>query len=265
MNLKEVLMKIILKLTHNQSAMHFTKYLIPLLGILLLISCSGPVPASKITDISDIKAEIDLYQSLTDQADNIMSVALYDKKDKKIGSDSITIWVNRKKAEYIVIQQLYYTKSYQYRLENIPPENEQYQVEIQLANGKKFALGNIPALKLSDPSRITTTESTTSQDFSVRWSELHDVNKLYISKTFDKKDKENPNITIATPGKTDTLNIGKDGSYSIPKEKLLKSGEKLSIISLEFTAKKTGNTNPLLLKGSYIKINGSHDNPVYFK
>lgn len=245
--------------------MHFTKYLIPFLGLLLFISCSGPVPASKITDISDVKAEIDIYQSLTDQADNIMSVALYDKKDKKIGSDSITIWVNRKKTEYTVIEQLYYTKSYQYRLENIPPENDQYQVEIQLSNGKKFALGSINALKLSDPSRITTTESTTTRDFTVQWADLHDVNKLYISKTFDKKDKDNPNVTIATPGKTDTLNIGKDGSYSIPREKLLKSGEKLSIISLEFTARKTGTINPLLLKGSYIKIKGNHDNPVFFK
>lgn len=231
----------------------------------LFISCSGPVPASKITDISDIKTEIDIYQSLTDQADNIISVALYDKKDKKIGSDSITVSVNQKKAEYKIIEQLYYTKSYQYRLENIPPENGQYQVEIQLANGKKFVLGSINALKISDPSHITTSENTTSQNFSIRWSGLYDVNKLYISKTFDKKDKENPNITIATPGKTDTLNIGKDGSYSIPKEKLFKPDEKLSIISLEFTARKTGTINPLLLIGSYIKINGSHDNPVYFK
>lgn len=244
--------------------MHFTKYIIPLLG-LLLSSCSGPVPASKVTDISDIKAEIDIYQSLTDSADNIMSVALYDKNDKEIGSDSISLFVNEKKTEYKVIEQLYYTKNYLYRVEDVAPENKQYQFQIQLSNGKRFDLGTVSALKLSDPSRIIGSEANTNQDFSVRWSDLYEVNTLSISKTFEKKDKENPNITIATPGRNDTVKIRQDGSYSIPREKLFKTDEKLSIISMQFIARKTGTIHPLLLKGSYIKIYGNHDHSVFFK
>nr|WP_315026297.1 hypothetical protein [uncultured Chryseobacterium sp.] len=232
----------------------------------LINSCSGPVVASKITDISQVKAEVNIYQSLTDKKDNSVSVILYDKKGKKIGTDSITIRVNRQKADYKIMQQLYYSKNYYYRIEKLQPENEQYTLEIQLSNGKKYFLGNISTLKLSDPHNIITPEEASlQQDLSISWSHLYDVNALCIYRSFENKNDMNNNTHTFIEEPTDTLKIGTEGNYSIKKEKFSKPEGRLSVIGFKFTAQKEGKLNPLLLKGSYIKISGYHEKRVSFK
>lgn len=235
----------------------------------LFNSCSEPVPASEIRDISDIKAEIEIYQSLTDENDNSVSVILYDKKGKEFGSDSVKITVNGKKAEYKIMQQLYYSKNYDYRVENVPPENGNYNLQIQLSNGKKFFLSNIPSLKLSSSGNIIyNPEASLNSDYSIQWSGLQDVNVLYLSKSVKiepkEKDKDN-NIQTFIEQSADTIKIGPSGNYTIKKENFSKPGETLSIMSFEFTAEKTGSLNPHLLKGSSSKIRGNHEERVTFK
>ncbi|MCT2407474.1 hypothetical protein NZD88_07985 [Chryseobacterium antibioticum] len=232
----------------------------------LFTSCSGPVPASTITDISDIKAEINLYQSLTDENDNSISVSLYDRKGKMFGNDSVKISVNGKKVEYKIVQGLYYTKSYLYHTEKIAPENNKYEFQIQLANGKNFFLGSVPSLKLSSSRNIIyDEEAPLSKDFSIHWSGLQDVNRLYLSKSVKVNTKEKSNIETFMEQPGDTIKIGPAGNYTLKKENFSKPGETLSILGFEFTAEKTGTVNPQLLKGSSIKINGYHDEHVNFK
>jgi len=232
----------------------------------LFTACSKPISASKITDISDVKAEIEIYQSLTDENDNSISVIVYDKKGKEFGNDSVKITVNGEKAEYKIIQQLYYSKNYDYRAEDIPPQNNSYELHIQLSNGKKFFLASIPSLKTSSSTNIIySKEAPLNQDYSIRWSDLHDVNVLYFSKSVKVKTKEESNIETFIEQAEDTLKIGPSGNYTLKKEKFSKPGELLSMMSFEFTAEKTGMFNPQLLKGSSIKIKGNHEERVSFK
>jgi len=232
----------------------------------LFTACSKPISASKITDISDVKAEIEIYQNLTDENDNSISVILYDKKGKEFGNDSVKITVNGEKAEYKIIQQLYYSKNYDYRAENIPPQNNSYELHIQLSNGKKFFLASIPSLKTSSSTNIIySKEAPLNQDYSIRWSDLYDVNVLYFSKSVKVKTKEESNIETFIEQAEDTLKIGPSGNYTLKKEKFSKPGELLSMMSFEFTAEKTGTVNPQLLKGSSIKIKGNHEERVSFK
>lgn len=233
----------------------------------LINSCSEPVPASQIKDISDIKAEIEVFQSLTDKNDNTVSVILYDKKGKEFGNDSVKISVNGKKAEYRIMQQLYYSKNYDYRAEDVPPKNGSYELQIQLANGKKFFLGNIPSLKHSSSRNIIyKKEAPLNHDYSIQWSGLQDVNVLYLSRSVKiHTKKENNNIETFVEQAADTIKIGPAGSYTVKQENFSKPGETLSIMSFEFTAEKTGTVNPKLLKGSSSKISGYHEERVNFK
>ncbi|MGG5210864.1 hypothetical protein ACQWU4_18240 [Chryseobacterium sp. MIQD13] len=233
----------------------------------LLSSCSGPAPASKIKDISDIKAEIDAYQSLTDENDNSVSVILYDKKGKEFGNDSVQVSVNGKKAEYKVIQSLYYSKNYNYRIDDVPQKNGSYNIHIQLSNGKKFLLSNLPSLKTSSSKNIIyNKEGFLNQDYSIQWSELHDVNVLYVTKSVKIETKEkDSNIQTFMEQNSDTVKIGPSGNYTIKKERFSKPGEMLSILGFQFTAEKTGTLNPNLLKGSSSKIRGYHEERVNFK
>ncbi|PIF47512.1 hypothetical protein CLU96_4570 [Chryseobacterium sp. 52] len=232
----------------------------------LFNSCSGPVPASNITDISDIKAEIDIYQKLTDENDNSISIILHDKKGNMFGNDSVNIFVNGKKAEYRIVQELYYNKNYFYHTEKIPPENGSYEFQIQLANGKKFFLGHVPSLKVSSSRNIIyKEEAPLNQDYSIQWSGLNDVNVLYLSKSVKVITKEESNIETFMQQAADTIKIGPSGNYTLKKENFAKPGETLSTLSFEFTAEKTGTVNSQLLKGSSITISGNHDESVSFK
>lgn len=234
----------------------------------LLNSCSGPVPvpASKIEDISRIKAEIDMYQSLTDENENSLSVTLYDEKGKEFGNDSVKIAVNGKTVEYRIKQQLYYSKNYFYHAENISPENGRYDLQIQMSNGKKFFLASIPSLKLSSSRNIVYKEDAPlNQDYSIQWSGLQDVNVLYLSKSVKIQTKEKSNIETFVQQAEDTIKIGPSGNYTIKKEQFSRPGDTLDIISFKFTAEKTGTVNPHLLKGSSGKIKGSHEERVNFK
>lgn len=233
----------------------------------LLASCSGPASASTIKDISDIKAEIEIYQSLTDENDNSLSVVLYDKKGKEFGSDSVKITVNGKEAEYKITQQLYYSKNYNYHAENIPPKNDSYDLQIQLSNGKKFSLSNIPSLKLSSSGNIIyNPQASLNSNYSIQWSGLQDVNILYLSKSVKIETKDNDsNVQTFMEQPADTIKIGPSGNYTVKKENFSKPGETLSIMSFEFTAEKTGSLNPHLLKGSSSKIRGSHEERITFK
>ncbi|MFP3597833.1 hypothetical protein [Chryseobacterium sp. SIMBA_029] len=244
-----------------------TRLYILLCGLYFLFSsCSEPIPASKVTDISDIKAVIDIYQTLTDQNDNSISVSLYDRKGKMFGNDSVNITVNGKKIDYKIVQGLYYTKTYLYHTEKIAPENNQYEFQIQLANGKKFFLGSVPSLKLSSARNIIYKEEVPlSQDFSIHWSGLQDVNVLYLSKTVKVNTKEKSNVETFMEQPGDTIKIGPAGTYTLKKEKFSKPGETLDILAFQFTAEKTGTVNPKLLKGSSSKINGYHDEHTTFK
>lgn len=232
----------------------------------LFNSCSEPIPASKVTDISDIKAVVDIYQTLTDENDNSISVSLYDRKGKMFGNDSVNVTVNGKKIEYKIIQGLYYTKTYLYHTEKIAPENNQYEFQIQLANGKKFFLGSVPSLKLSSSRNIIyDEEASLNNDFSIQWSGLQDVNILYLSKTVKVNTREKSNVETFMEQPGDTIKIGPAGTYTLKKEKFSKPGETLDILGFEFTAEKTGTMNPQLLNGSIITINGNHDEQANFK
>jgi len=244
-----------------------TKLSILLCCICFLInSCSEPVSASKIEDISDLKAEIEIYQSLTDENDNSISVILYDKKGKEFGNDSVKITVNGKKAEYKIMQQLYYGKNYDYRAENVPPKNDSYELRIQLSNGKKFFLSRIPSLKLSSSQNIIYKENAPlNQDYSIQWSGLQDVNVIYLSRSVKIQTKEKSDIETFVEQAADTIKIGPSGNYTIKKETFSKPGETLSIMSFEFTAEKDGIVNPQLIKGSSGKIRGYHEERVSFK
>lgn len=229
-----------------------------------VISCNKST--EKINTISDVKAEIGISQSLSDKNENTVLITLYDKEGKEIGNDSINVFVNQKKANYTIQQNLYYTKNYYYRIENIQPEDDKYEVEIQLISGKKFFLGSINTLKLSDDNKIICPEEAPlEKDFTIKWSDLHDINILILSKTVQILKKQEPNITTFSEQNGDTIKINPTGNYTIKKEKFSKSNEKLSIMVFTFDAQKTGTVNPELIKGSSITINGSHEKEVHFK
>ncbi|MBK1898040.1 hypothetical protein [Chryseobacterium paridis] len=246
--------------------MQIMKYLIVLLYIsFTVISCEKSA-SSKITDISEIKAQIEIYQSLSDKNDNSVSVILYDNKNKEIVNRSINIFVNGNKTDYKVIQSLYYSKHYYYRIEHIPPANDSYELEIQLPNGKKFTLGKGSALAISSSDKIIYNKTAPlNKDYAIQWSDLYDVNQLSITKSVQVENTQDPTITMLVDEPNDTIRIATNGNYVIKKEKLAQPNGKLRMLILKFVAKKVGNLNPHLLKGSTFIINGNHQKQVDFK
>ncbi|ASK30676.1 hypothetical protein CEY12_11370 [Chryseobacterium sp. T16E-39] len=244
--------------------MKIIRYLLVFLCICFtFISCEK---STKITDISEIKAKIEIYQSLSDKNDNTVSVILYDKKNKEIVNKSINIFVNGRKADYKVIQSLYYSKNYYYRTENIPPENDMYELKIQLPNEKKFLLGSGSALALSNPDKIIYNKTAPlNKDYSIQWSDLYDVNHLNITKSVQVENTQDPTITMLVDEPDDIINITSNGNYVLKKEKLNLPNGKLRMMILKFTAKKTGTLNPDLLKESTFVIDGNHQKLIDFK
>lgn len=244
--------------------MQIFKFSIPLFSLYFVVaSCTKSTPASKVTDISDIKAEIEIYQSLSDQNDNMVSIVLYDKKNKEIVNDSINIWVNGKQADYKAMPQLYSIKNYYYRIEKVHPENGRYDLQIHLPNGKKFPLGSGSTITLSNPDNIIYKGTTLrNKDYTIQWSHLYDVNRLSLFKSIQVENKQDPTITTFLEEPSDTIGIGPDGSYLIQKEKLAKPNEKLRIMIFKFTANTKGDINPNLLKGSTFNIRGSYEKQV---
>lgn len=239
-------------------------------SILLFFLYTGLVSCTKstenITSNSGIKANIDIYQSLSDQNENTVLITLHDKNDKEIGNDSISIFVNQKKTTYMVHQNLYYTKNYFYRIENISPEKNRYEVKIQLANGKNFSLGSVDALRISKSNTIICPEeSSLDKDLFIEWSNLYDVDRLILSKSIELVSKKESNVDYFSEEPGDTLKINPTGNYLMKKETFSKPNEKLSILVFTFQANKTGTMNPDLLSGSNIMISGNHKRKVYFK
>lgn len=240
------------------------------LSILIFCLFTGLVSCTKstenITSSSGIKASIDIYQSLSDQNENTVSITLYDKNDKEIGNDSISIYVNQKKTNYTVHQNLYYTKNYFYRIENISPEKNRYEVEILLTNGKKFSLGSVDALRISSANTIICPEEASlDNDLFIEWSNLYDVDHLILSKSIELVSKKEPNVDYFSEEAGDTLKINPTGNYVMKKETFSKPNEKLSILVFTFQANKTGTMNRELLPGSNIMISGNHEKEVHFK
>jgi hypothetical protein len=99
----------------------------------------------------------------------------------------------------------------------------------------------------------------------MHWSDLYSANVLYLSKSVKIKTQKESNIQTFVEHAEDAIKITPTGNYTVKKETFFKPGERLSTMSFKFTAEKTGNINPLLLKGSSIKIRGNHEERVSFK
>ncbi|RZL47694.1 MAG: hypothetical protein EOP00_11185 [Pedobacter sp.] len=202
-------------------------------------------------DISVIKAEIEIHQSLEKQNENYVRVEFYDMDNHEIRNDTVKVFVNGTQLDYIIKEELYYTKDYYYLSQNVSPINNKYRLEIELPNGKRFFLGEIKALRpIKKQDVLHAKKGNLDQDFVFSWKNMGDVNQLIIEKSIVTTNPKEPTVTTYNMD-LDTLQINNVGSYVIPKAA---KNEQVGI--LNFIANQTGTVHPRLLKDSKITITG---------
>lgn len=224
-----------------------------LVFLLLLISCNSDLSSGRIDDIGLIGATIEITQNPTDIQDSRVTIDLFDKDNKSIRNDSITILVNGIETSLEHHQGLYYTDESRYYSENAPLNNI-YNFEIKLSDGKKYHLGSISALSEEKIENIECDEQgDLNKNTVIKWKELKNINELTIYTS----------ILLKTPNSNDKNYSSKDvivkqisstGEFIIPKSEYFDPKWTVSGFELKFTAKKFGKTNPKLLEGSKISI-----------
>lgn len=219
---------------------------------LLAVSCNQSSLTNKdLRDIAVIKAEIEIHQNLEKQGDNYTRVELYDSDNHEIRNDTVKVFINGTKLDYIIKDELYYTKDYYYLSQNVTPINNKYRLEIELPNGKRFFLAEIKALKpIKEQDVIHAKSGNLDTDFVFSWKNMGDVNQLIIEKSIKTTNPKEPTVTTYN-SEMDTVKISSIGRHVIPKAA---KNEQVSI--LNFIANQVGTVHPRLLKDSKITITG---------
>lgn len=235
--------------------------------LMIAISCNeSDLSHGKVDDLSLIRAEISIVQRLHDNGDNQIVVSLFDEQGKTIKNDSLKIYVNGTDVKYTVRKELYYTTTTYYLKDSAMPQNNQFVFEIALSDGKKIFLAETTALSLVNSQNIIYSEKgDLNKDVEVKWKDLEGVNYLEVARSLQRKKKDAPNITTYEERAPDTMKINSTGNYVISKSTFEDAEYQISALSLKFIAKKAGNINPLLVKGSSIIIYGNIERRIWFE
>jgi hypothetical protein len=235
--------------------------------LIVVLSCDeSKLSKGPVTSLSLIRAEIYISQRLHSKIENQVVVSLFDDEGKTIKNDSIKIYVNGTEVKYTVRQGLYYTSSTYYLKDSASPQNNQFNFEIALPDGKKSFLAEVDALDLVNGQNISYSEKgNLNKDYEISWKELTGVNYLAIGRTLKVKKQEEPNITTFEEHAPDTIPILPAGRHVISKSTFEDSTHLVNILSFKFIAQKNGKVSPELAKGSSISINGNVERSASFE
>lgn len=241
---------------------HLIKLFFPVL-LLLINSCNSPLSKSKISELSPIRAKIEMRQSLTDKNNNSATVELYDEDGYKIINKNIKIKVNDTILDFKQRQELYYTTTTKYTKDNIPAKNL-FKFEIILTNGKSYLLGSIePLAEINEDNIQFAPKGNWNEDAVIYWKNLKDVNKLTITKS----------ILLNTSTKTEMnydyeqlieKKIENSGKQVVSKSNYIDKRSTISSLEIVFSASKNGTINTELLENSSIVIEGHIDKYIKF-
>lgn len=235
--------------------------------LVVALSCNeSKLSKGPVGSLSLIRAEINITQRLHSRIENQVVVILYDEEGKTIKNDAIKIYVNGAEVKYTVRKELYYTSSTYYLKDSANPENNQFNFEIVLPDGKKSFLARIDALDLVDGQNISYTEKGNRyKDYEITWKGLTGVNYLAIARSMKVKKQEEPNITTYEGQLPDTFSVQPAGRYVVSRSAFDNPTHQLSILSFTFIAQKNGKVSPELVKGSSISIIGTIERNVSFE
>lgn len=242
-----------------------TQFTLPLFLLLLIIhfSCKGPKQPH---DLSGVRAEISIFQSLQKKEDNEIRIDLSDEDGRSLKNDSIRIYVNGSEVPFIIKKELYYTETTYYIKANVPPQDNQFIFEIALPGAGKAFLAKATALDIMDPQNISYPETgNKEEDVEVTWKDLPAVNYLVITRGIKRKKKDEPNITYYEDETPDTVNITAAGRHTIARSTFDDTQKQISILSLKFIAGYSGVLHSGLAKGSVIRIYGDIERSVSFE
>ncbi len=234
--------------------MNFTKTLLVVSGISLLLSCnSSSLSNAQITTLNNIGAKILIQQDPYRENINHISIYLFDKKDKQIGNENIKIRVNNKDLSLGIKKGLYYTKSMRYTGNNIPFSDD-YYFELMLSDSTIVPLAYIKAIPLVKKEFITyKKEIPIDSVTTVAWDSLKAFNHLAIWKSTKENDS---NTYSGGPYAESTIRqkIEGSGSYTVPLSYYRDSTTTITDLTFEFHAMKQGLIHPDLLPKSNITV-----------
>ncbi len=239
------------------------KTLLYLLPLLLIASCTNETKVG-IEKISSISAKITIVESENDRTDNGIVVILFNEDGKEIYSDSMVVFVNNIPVEIERRQGLYYTDESSYNLFPLPL-SDSYNVELQLANGKKYFLGSVNELASRKQANITYNDvGDLNKNTVITWTGLTDADELEVSSSALLKQTE-PNVESSEERSELTKKIKETGVFVFPKSKYTDSISRVTNLRLNFIIKKFGTVNPELLPNSEIYISTTLEKDISFR
>lgn len=231
----------------------YKTFILMFLFALAMPSCTSRLSNERITDISLIRAEIEITQNPFDKADNTVEVTLADKNGDVISNDHITVFVNGVSQRVTHRQGLYYSNTSKYVFSKVPVK-EKYNVAIKLSDDKIYFLGAVNTLREEKGENIECAEQgSLSNDFVIKWHGLKDIDELsvFISVLL-KKQKANEESYDLRPEKV--IKIGSNGSYTISKSEYQDAKSVISGATFKFRTTKSGTINSKLIANSKITV-----------
>lgn len=243
------------------------KSIFPVLLLLFTIAitaCTSPLSEERITDLSLIKAQINIVQNPENKKINTVMVILEDKKGRRISNDSINIIVNGTSTTLQHRQGLYYSNESGYALSDVPVDDV-YKLEIKLPDQQRYFLGSIDALAEESEDNITCeSQGNFKEDFTIFWKDLKNIDELSLSvSVLQNNGPPNEKNYGYKPEKI--IKINPEGYYTIPKSTYVTDSTMISGIEFDFRTTRQGKVNAGLAAGSYINISTLIEKYVNFE
>ncbi|WP_443947091.1 hypothetical protein ACJVDH_08275 [Pedobacter sp. AW1-32] len=214
-------------------------------------------------ELSALDVRIAISQDLTSKKKNDVSVYIYDKDGRSIRNKKIKISANKVALSYIERQELYYTTTSKYLLDNVPVEKG-YELQITLPNGKTYFLGKIEALAKINPGSISCElTGDLAKDFVIYWKGLSEITELSMTKGVLLRNSTQLHRNFDYQPLF-TRKISSNGKYILSRSNYVDSRSKIHSLEIRFSAEKSGIVNSRLLRGSEIKISGHIDRLINF-
>lgn len=239
-------------------------YSLLLFFLIGITACTSPLSEERITDLSLIKAEINIVQNPENKKANTVIVILQDKKGRRISNDSIIIIVNGTSGALQHRQGLYYSNESGYVLSDVPV-NEAYEVTIKLPDQTIHPLGAVNALMEEKTANITCNgQGDLNEDFTIFWRDLKNIDELSVFVSVLQKNSP-PNEKNYGYKPEKIIKINPEGYYTIPKSTYVTDSTIISGIEFDFRTTKQGKVNPDLVTGSKISISTLIEKNVNFE
>ncbi len=242
------------------------KYYKILLIALVFCSCDeSTLSNAKHIDLMKLKATITIQNSTKKNSLDYIKVKLSDGK-KQIINKNISVLLNNKPLELFVRQGNYYDKYAYYSTDDLL-RKDSYYFELILPDSTRHPLAFVKPIDKNREAKFSIPKSVSvNDDFVLKWTNLSTPHQLDIRKGVEIKKKRAANITEHTSNirPTDTLRKS-TGKYIVPKSYFIDSLTTTNHLTIKFTRKENGLTNPRFLKNSSITYHHIIEKTLDFK